>query len=105
MARKYLGVISNYRFDSVSILAADILGKFPPENSVHVLLLGDDSHPSKIYSVGIPAGTDCGIMMVGGFRVPGACRLQQIELHISDPEMDFAKLSGICRTSSAMIGV
>jgi len=43
--------------------------------------------------------------MVRGLRVPDACRLQQIELRIRDLKMDIAKITGIGRTSSPMVGI
>jgi hypothetical protein len=63
-------------------LSRDLIGKLPPQISVHVLRIRDDSDSAKIESVCIPAGSDGGIRMVRGLRVPDACRLQQIELRI-----------------------
>lgn len=86
-------------------LSRDLIGKLPPQISVHVLRIRDDSDSAKIESVCIPAGSDGGIRMVRGLRVPDACRLQQIELRIRDLKMDIAKITGIGRTSSPMVGI
>jgi len=86
-------------------LIGDLVGKLPPQDSVHVLRFWDNAHSPEIESVSIPACTNRGILVMGCLRVPSAGRLQKIKLSIGNLEMDITKLAGIDGTSSSMVGI
>ena len=94
-----------YDLDSANSLATKFFSKFSTLIGIHVLRIGNDSDPSEIESVGIPAGSDRGIKMVSGIGVPRAGKLQYLKLGLGDLEMDAVKFAGIRRPSPAMLGV
>ncbi len=72
-------------------LAGAMGGEVPPEIRAHEFRLWFGTDPTKVESVGVPAGADGGVLVVKTIRMAGARSMQEGEAVIGNVEEDAAE--------------